>query len=746
MRTKMRKQWLVLVLALAVIVSCVGCTVPRQESSSGSSSSDELAAPHSALITFPENDTGELTALTLSEDFQFIQTNKNVQASSIVRYEEDKFLICHYRNLQILDWNSGQVTELEPLGLDSCEILGTLDETLDMAQDSWNPTGLCFDQETGKLYVANYNGHNILIGTISSDNKFNVEQMIVSEGLISPENVALSDDGTRIAVADYDGNALFLFKSNGELLWKREVLLAHGVEISGDAVYCTSLQTREIIKFDWDGNELCRVGHLANHGVNAYMWPVALELFGNRLLVSDAHTGMITLLDKDLNYISAIGTNGPYLTNWDYPYAVLAEEDALYVTDTFKNRVVQLNLCGDLVAYAAQDALSEQSFDHLDYVPEFAYDIAYLYEECDEIPVDFCNPFFSGGKVVGGFSSVWYVQDENNMQQIKMRSYDQRDIKMFSNRELYAMWATKIQANNYEFYVFGSPQNTMVLFFEPEKSFGGILFCQDAPFLIDNCLYNSSTYERMEDDITTVLSELTDNFFAQVNQGQFRYAAYVDTMLPYYNKILESGSDKIEKDELEIWLNNQASQSAAGKELMEKILAGNADEDDLSAYFFRNYTSRDQNQTILENIFLRTFTSSQQQDQIKQIELESANSELYYPDHGIEDALDDDLDGYAAMLETEPAKFTLKVSGGDPVSFGSVFLQWESDDNFATDYTISFKCDGQEVGSIEMTNQESALQYALINNITADEMTVTVRNFKGENRVLLRQIKAWEWK
>ena len=106
----------------------------------------------------------------------------------------------------------------------------------------------------------------------------------------------------------------------------------------------------------------------------------------------------------------------------------------------------------------------------------------------------------------------------------------------------------------------------------------------------------------------------------------------------------------------------------------------------------------------------------------------------------------DPYDDYSAMMEGQSNSITIKTAEKSGVSVMALSFIWESDDNFATDYTISFKCDGQEVGSIEMTNQESALQYALINNITADEMTVTVRNFKGENRVLLRQIKAWEWK
>ena len=219
-----------------------------------------------APIRFPDNPDGSLTALGLSEDFTCVLTEEYPNASSLAQVQGDWFLIAQYRRLALINMAAGAQRTIEPENLSDCEVIGDLDKSLSPYEDAWNPTGLFYDAKEELLYIANYHGHNVLIGRITENDTFFAEKMIVAEGMVAPEGIAVNEKRSRIAVADCDGNTLFLFDRRGNLLWRSTVEQTHGVAISRDTVYCTSLTTREVIRFDYKGNELGRVGHMANSG------------------------------------------------------------------------------------------------------------------------------------------------------------------------------------------------------------------------------------------------------------------------------------------------------------------------------------------------------------------------------------------------------------------------------------------------------------------------------------------------
>lgn len=138
-------------------------------------------------ISFPENPSGELTTLGLSNDFKYIHTDEIVSPASIVAYKENSLLLAQYQSLTLLDIFSGKQQTINP-------------ENLAQFGNVWNPTGIFYDIANNKLYVANYNGHNILIGSINDKGQFHIEQEIIADGMISPENVVVSNDGNMIAV------------------------------------------------------------------------------------------------------------------------------------------------------------------------------------------------------------------------------------------------------------------------------------------------------------------------------------------------------------------------------------------------------------------------------------------------------------------------------------------------------------------------------------------------------------------
>ena len=744
----LKKIRISILVAFVGLAACITGCVSAQSNAVGpaeSSSSVADIALREDDISFPENGNGALTVFTLGDDFEYIQSNDTAKAASIVRYKADQFLIAYYDKLSLLDWSSGEQTEIIPSGLENCEVLGTVDEQLAMDEKPWNPTGLYYDKSSQQLYIANYNGHNILIGTITENYEFRVEKMIVAQGLVSPENVVVNEDGSCIAVADYDGNALFVFGNDGNVLWKKDVGLAHGVEIGDEYVYCTSLDTREVIQYDWDGNEVNRVGTLAKYGANAYMWPVALETYNGQLLVADAHSGRISLLDENLNFISSLGANGPYITNLNYPYALLVEEPFIYITDVFSQRILKVDFDGVIHTQLSKNEPSEMAYSNLEYTPHYLDDTAYLYEEQTSVPATFFNPLFSDFNIVGGFSSIWAMKDSEQYQ-IPLLKYESINTNFaFDLGEFYSTWCYKIKTNHYEYYLFGSPQCGSFIFYNEENRFGGLIFAYGGGYYcIDGIVYRASDLTPLDNEWLDRLDFYTESFSKRIKAGEPRLSAYLQTMLECYQ---DYDRGEISVGELAAWVSGQCSQSEKGSDLFTKIVEGSASKADLTEYFLQRYLTRNSQGSILENILFRTLLPEEYDVEMESVAFQVADEQSYYEDYPLENSLDGDpYDDYSAMMEGQSNSITIKTAEKSGVSVMALSFIWESDDNFATDYTISFKCDGQEVGSIEMTNQESALQYALINNITADEMTVTVRNFKGENRVLLRQIKAWEWK
>ena len=734
-------------LSLVILIVCIsGCVRSENNHSDFVEDSSCIAGgvlQEEATVSFPENGNGALTALELADDYKYIQSNSDAKAASIVRYKPGQFLIAYYDKLSLLDWGSGEQVEIKPSNLEDCEILGTLDKQLAMDEKPWNPTGLYYDQRSQKLYIANYNGHNILIGTITEGNVYHVEKMIVAQGLVSPENIVVDEDGSCIAVADYDGSALFLFGNDGRVLWKKEVGLAHGVELTDEYVYCTSLDTREVIQYDRDGNEIKRVGTLGKYGANAYMWPVALEAYNDQLLVADAHSGRISLLDENLNFVSSIGANGPYITNLNYPYALLVEEPFIYITDVFAQRILKVGFDGVIYSQLSKNEPSQLAYSDLKYTPDYPDDTAYLYEEQTSIPATFFNPFFSEYNILGGFSSIWALNG-SDQHQIQLLKYEPINSNFtFDLGEFYSTWCQKIKTNQYEYYLFGSPQCDRFIFYNEENRFGGLIFAYgDDYYCIDGTVYRASDLTPLGVEWFNRLDSYTESFSKRVKSGEPRISAYLQTMLECYQSY---NRGEISVDELAAWVSGQCSQSEQGNRLYTKIVEGSASKADLTKYFLQLYLTEDPQGSVLENILLRTLLPEEYDVEMKPVVFQAADAQSYYEDYPLENSLDGDpYDDYSAMIEGQPNSITIRTAEKNGASIMALSFIWESGDNFATDYTIHLKYKGEETAVIDMSSQVSPVQIITLEPVPVDEMTIDVHAFHGQPRILLRQIQGWQ--
>jgi hypothetical protein len=244
---------------------------------------------------------------------------------SLASLDGDRCLVCNYSVVQTVNLRTGAASTVAP----------------PREVEHWCPTGLCVAGTDGTVVLANYTGHDLLEMRLCGD-RFELVRRITHPDMVSPENVAVSEDGQLLAVADYDGDRLLVFHRDGELAWSRPVGNAHGVAFGPDGIVVSGLKDRRVTLFDLRGNRRRETGGFG-WGAGKYLWPTCVTHAAGRYLVSDAHTGRITILDRELKPVDWFGGNGPGAALFNMPYAVTVLGKEVVVCDTFKGRVLRLD-------------------------------------------------------------------------------------------------------------------------------------------------------------------------------------------------------------------------------------------------------------------------------------------------------------------------------------------------------------------------------------------------------------------
>jgi hypothetical protein len=201
---------------------------------------------------------------------------------------------------------------------------------------TWNPVGLAY--RDGVLYVADGAGRDVLELGIAGDT-LTLMRRITNDAMQDAENVAAQPDGS-VVVTDQAAGAVLMFQPDGALLWSLKLTGAHGLTSSGGRLYVSSLADGTIREIDRRGRQVRSAGRL---GVSSgrYVWPVGLATDDGRILVTDAHTGHITVLSNDLQFLGRAGGDGPGLDVFNFPFATLPVTGGYLVVDTFKVRLVR---------------------------------------------------------------------------------------------------------------------------------------------------------------------------------------------------------------------------------------------------------------------------------------------------------------------------------------------------------------------------------------------------------------------
>jgi DNA-binding beta-propeller fold protein YncE len=258
---------------------------------------------------------------------------------SITNFKDDAYFIANYGQIYLFSPKNGQFDEMQPI----------------ISQGkTYIPTGVFFSSKHNALFVANYQGNNILVFDVDSKaKKLSLRSEIKTNNTIGPENVFVSPDGQYLASANYDGSTVTCFSfSSGEWreIWATKIANAHGVAIVDNFVYATALGEAALVELDLQkGSIIRRTGQLGWNPLKAgFLWPTAVyPLSDKQLIVSDAQTGFISILDRrNLKVVKYFGGNGSTYKYFNMPYATIVHKNILIVASTYQNRIAFIDLGG----------------------------------------------------------------------------------------------------------------------------------------------------------------------------------------------------------------------------------------------------------------------------------------------------------------------------------------------------------------------------------------------------------------
>lgn len=293
-----------LIAVLAALLAVTGCSNPPKPAPSGPAG---------------------IAHLNVAAGFHsFHPSSAAADVESIVQVDANQYLLCDYFDVFRVtrDTRGYSVTRLNrpPASV-------------------WSPAGLAY--RDGLLYIADNLGHDVLVVRPEGDNLVLVRRIARQGGpdMRTPRNVVAEADGS-VVVADYDGDAVLRFNGDGSFAWSVPMPGAGGVTESGGFVFATSTSNHTISKLDPSGKVLTSSGSYG-WSPGRFVFPIGIAAAaGGQLVVTDAVTGRIALLDQNLRPKGLVGGNGPGADALDYPYATLPTANGYVIADTYKGRLL----------------------------------------------------------------------------------------------------------------------------------------------------------------------------------------------------------------------------------------------------------------------------------------------------------------------------------------------------------------------------------------------------------------------
>jgi hypothetical protein len=268
------------------------------------------------------------THLSMTPTFHTVHVPGTAQqVQSIVQVDANEYLMSDYFDVFRLARSASGGFTIAPLTRPPATV--------------WSPAGLYY--RDGLLYIADNLGHDVLVVRESGNDLVLVRRVARQNGpaMKTPRNVVAEADGS-VIVADYGGDSVLRFNGDGSLAWSIPMPGAGGVTDSGGFIYATSTSNHTVSKLDPTG-KVVTVGGSYGWSPGRFVFPIGLADAGAQIVVTDAVTGRITLLDHNLHPREQTGGNGAGDDALDYPYATLPTANGYMIADTYKGRVVITN-------------------------------------------------------------------------------------------------------------------------------------------------------------------------------------------------------------------------------------------------------------------------------------------------------------------------------------------------------------------------------------------------------------------
>lgn len=406
---------------------------------------------------------------------------------SITKYAKDTYIIADYSHIYWLVYNNGG-WQLKFLPIvDTQQLIHH--ENLpnhDYRASAYNPTSVQYNEKLQRLFVANFNGHNIIEAKIAGEPPVAyVSRQFLYPELVSPENVYVDDDYTVMAVADYDASKVFLYDlAENKLRWQKSVSYAHGVLIKDDYVYVTGLAGTpesmiQQLKLE-DGNSVRHFQKNANAITPLYVLSIS-EIprsinTSARFAAIDANRGGILLLTDTLEIIQQIGNNGPERDSFHRPYGLYVDDDRILIADTFKNRIVVMDpdfKITDFIHFG-EPIIIGNKLNYGNITPDCAYQqaplfIATLIKKAYKLPDDV--QLFMGAQILCIFQGNQFYSGALLPASMFIPSYQSQ--KRPLGTPLMYSWSYEFsnpQNNKLSIALIGAPDNKVLLIFDEETA------------------------------------------------------------------------------------------------------------------------------------------------------------------------------------------------------------------------------------------------------------------------------------
>ncbi|MGD9807401.1 MAG: beta-propeller fold lactonase family protein [Deferribacterales bacterium] len=417
------------------------------------------------------------------------KAGSTIMPVSITPYADGYYLIANYTDVFLLNTDTGDMYKFDIIrNADESKNLDSFHKYIRSASTNSNdlqspnvlfmPTGLFYSRKYEKLYVANYKGDNILIFNVDLASKTLLYQgEIQTKNTKGPENVFVTNDGNYLACANYDGSSVSLFELSTykkfKEIWSTDIGQAHGVTVQDGFVYATGLTKRKIYKLDIKNGKIVKsIGKIGSDpSENGFLWPTSINnLDDESLVVSDAHTGYIYILDKDSLHIkSYFGGNSLGYNYLHMPYCVVVDGERYLIASTFQDRIVE----GSIKNWAAEKSFifSGRKWASLDnkeinaYIDN--YDV-YIYKKGPKLKI-------LGKEYTMGFGHLYPVDKDIPILRLP-------DTKSINNNAGYFYFTDLLKIKNSN--VLFSPQSKAALYIKEVKGVNYVF-----PFELDSTDY-----------------------------------------------------------------------------------------------------------------------------------------------------------------------------------------------------------------------------------------------------------------